>query len=545
MSDIIYDDFLNPEPEDNASTIGMSHTRPVEKLKTETVPDELVDRLGAVTNVTAIGGAGIVKSTDNPMMVNTYVDGPTGTVNGLGTDYDTAPEPLYEDDVIGDVMDSTDLTALEDLVSSFHTALEAMQYTEPDSTKLDPNQPVDLALLMNEVEYADDGVYRANERVEYLSDMRNEIVAIGGVSQDQIVAYESVYPQVITANIALETFTQIPTRTNYRKVVTSLEDMIAAASIAGLTLTIYAIAKIIKWLIKKVKDFKYGSKTDADRGQFMDRLDRLNKHVKITEDKFANAYANNDKFWGFVKDHIDDSFQSQQLPVTTINTIFQDSYFERVTSGKYCPFNDMLYSQDATHIAKHISAVTNNFLVSLNSHFDKISQLGWDRTIDPATLLLDFDSLTDLASTLDTTTGKDTHETILNIQDRIRVLTTAYGKDKHPPKFSESVDKIQFKLDGSFDIDDRQVSRMHRMGTNIKRWEQELNKIQDPDIRADRAEIYKTTLSNIKLVAALVASIVTLHDSTADYFMAMGQTIVKTETLWRQAFKIANVNYGG
>lgn len=547
MTTIVYDDFLNP-PEDEATHIGMSHSRPVTKLETETIPNNLDLQLGGSTIVSSIAGGASVTPEVNSMMVNTQTEAPPGTVTGLGTDYDQRPAPLYEDTVVGDLLDSSDLAALESLVGNFYAALEAMEYAPPSADAVDPNQPVDLVTLMNEVEYADDGIYRANERMDTLINMRNELVEVGGVSQDQIVAFEQFFPNFITATHSLETFSRTPTRTNYRSTVASLEDLIVAASVAGLTLAIYAIAKMIKWIIEKVQKLRFEAKTDSQRAAYIQRLANLNKQILKGQQRFDDVIRKDPTAIDFLATAIDRVLApdangkaasvDETLPLVTLNIIFQNAYFARSVSGKYNSLHRALYTDQAQTYIKPLVALCNNLLVLVNSQYIRIKDLRETDIFNTDQLVVQDGNVETVARAFGVTTN-DLADLAQGVQDKLTHLLDPLFDE--PPAFADH--NLKFKLDGSFDISDRAVGHLRNIGSTLKRWESDLNKITDPEVRANRAQIYGTLLNTIKGTAGLLAAVTTMHDSILVYISYMNKTVQKTELLWTEVFKRANVNF--
>lgn len=553
---IIYDEFLNPVehpdiiPGDDTTDNdlrGMAAVlspSPVLALNTETVPHNLERRLSGNLTIKTVGNEEVVSANGNAMMVNTVVTSNDDIVLGEPDNYDDNDndEEQTTDKVVGELLDPTDYVVMESLMTQFTAALESMGYQERPADQLDPNQPVDLQRLMDEVEYADDSALRVNQRVEYIADLKEEIIQLGGISRDHAMELENHQPKLVTAHAALESFTQFPSKTNYRVVVAAMEDLVTGAAVAGLTLAILAIVKLVKWILKKIEQLRYGSVSDADFGQWDVRYKQLERALQQTTSKFghhlhANPNYQQNVVGAFSKLGITDPNVARNP--ARANAMYMDRMFEYLVQDKYNDITRGMYDGSTYKLAQLLGAGVNNGFVSLERNFQKIKAA--NGVVNPQEIVADWKELAPLAQALDVGMGKTPMETVVTMGQAVQNMTAPI---KDPvPRYTQQGRNIKFRLDHTFEVQPAIKVKIGNMLSEIIRWEKALGNIPDPQVRDNRAVVLKIFQAELKAMAYLVNILVAVRQQVLQYVAYINQVVSRTERMWQEAFSIAKVHF--
>lgn len=560
MTTIVYDEELNPitvdasnEIDDIDTEVGMAAAlrgAPITGLKTETIPDAYEGRLAGTVSVKTVGGGDIVSSQSNPMMVNTILERDETGVVGRSDIYGENPPPVESDHVIGAHLDNGDFIAVESAVKMFDAILVDLGYkgkVSIEGTLVQPNPetPVDLSILMEEVEYVDDELLRSQGRTDNLVELRNEIIHLGGVTRDQAFAIESLVPGLLSARTNLATFSKLPTKTNYKSTLISLEDLVETAAAAGVIILAVAIVKIIKWIFKAIERIRYGAKTDSTIIKYNTLFDKLVKAVESSERRFGKTIALSAPYCTFIQRELNNvgvqaSGAEIQQP-TVANKLYMQALWMHLAQPVYSQIHEGLYTGHTLQICTAASKLFTTGYQAVLTHFDIVkSNITTDKIINPDSIVNHWREMGPVADMLGVGKGKTPLSTIATINHH--VLQTGQPTGKEPPKFPDCR-KFNFQMDKAFVFDNNAERKLGNMGSEIVRLQQRLKEIPDPNVRANRELVLKLMLEEIKTVAQCLALMMTIQNSVIVYVSYLNQTISRTGRLWKEAFNKANVHF--
>ncbi len=555
---IIYDEYMNEigSTDDNGDNTvandqkgmaALTHPSPITEMKTETIPDAIQQRMsGAITSRT-VGGDDIVSASTNPMMVNTMIPQSKDAAIGMPDNYDPPLDPIATaDDVVQGILETDDLVTVESFLGKLTHALEAMGYEPPKPDQLDPNQPVDLALLMDEVQYVDDSALRADERIAAITELREEIQDIGGVTRDIAYAVENLRPSIITSKVALERFTRIPSKTNRGVVEAALEDLVVAASITGLVVIVYAIIKVIKWIIDRIEHLRYDVKTDSIRGQYVRLYTELNRTLvsrgkdisnKLIDtggmDAVGTALCN-----AFEKMGIDPNDLAKDI--VSSNNRFINTLFERLIGKSYCELDKGLYTGDTFDLCKYTFITMDNAFENLTVMFDRVKSKP-DSELDLNMLENFVTNMTNLKQ-LYKLKSNDTEDLMADLNNHIQLQMKPIMEE--PPRVTDSLTHIQFKMD-VLKVNPSIPGKLRSMIRQATTWESQLKEITDDNLRQNRKAALSILLKQTRIVAGLLQANKSLMDRPIVYISYMNQSITRNARMWNQAFKAYGIKEVG
>lgn len=552
MSDdnLVYDNHMNlvPDVKDTDQMTGMSYvdqSRPVGVIKSETIPDTFKDSLLEPRVFDVSGGEEITANT-NPMMVDTRIETNDGTVMGANNQYHRIEIQENSEDIqpVVEILDAEDAATLESLVKMFHTTLESAGYAVDFKGETDPNAPVDLTTLLNEVEYADGLSLRSTQRIETINDLRNEIIEMGGITRDQAYAVEALRPSYLSSKVALETFTKFPTRTNYDKTLVALEDLIAAASVAGVTIAILAIAKLISWIIKTIQKLRYDVKSDSIRGRYLRGFQSLINEVASTSNRFGQVLARSADFMNYISSYCKKLEVSPSLDCKRVAIELNDSLYHYLTDGKYTQFVEGMYNGESTKLSAYLTTAVNNSMITIDAKFAKLKAISNSEVIVPLDeFASDWKEVADLANYLIGGVDGSPENTINKIHGAISQLHQESDTAISPLRFADAIGSMKYSLDKNFRFDKGNIRRVENMFSTIKRVESDMTKITDSEVRKNRADLYTIFKKEVQLLATLIAALKLCDDKAVAYIGLTNQVVSRNARMWKEAFKIGNVNF--
>lgn len=560
MTKIVYDEELNPievdasnEIDDIDTEVGMAAAMrgaPITELKTETIPNAYVDRMAGTLSVKTVGGGDIVSSQTNPMMVNTILARDETGVLGRSDIYGENPPEIDSDHVVGSHLDNGDFLAIESAVAVFDNILSHLGYsgkisTEGELIKPNPEQPVDLSILMEEIEYVDDELLRSQSRTDNLVELRNELIHLGGVTQDQAYAIESLVPGILSAKVNLNTFSKYPTRTNLNTTLVALEDLVETAAVAGVVILAVAITKIVKWIFKAIERIRYSAKTDATIVKYNAMYEKLQKAIESTERRFGNTISRSAPYAEFIQRELFKVGIDAQGDVlwhpTKANELYMQGLWSMLAKPVYSEIHEGLYSGKTLHICMAASKLFDTGYRAVLAHFDIVkSNMSNDKIINPDSIVNHWKEMSPVADMLGVGMGKTPLSTIATINQH--VMQNGQPTGKEPPKFPECR-KFQFQMDKAFIFDNNAERKLGNMGAEVGRLQQRLKNIPDPNVRANRELVLKLMLEEIKTVAQCLMLMITIQNSVITYVSYLNQTISRTTRVWEEAFSKANVHF--
>ena len=77
----------------------------------------------------------------------------------------------------------------------------------------------------------------------------------------------------------------------------------------------------------------------------------------------------------------------------------------------------------------------------------------------------------------------------------------------------------------------------------IKRIEENMRKIQDPEVRKNRADLYTIFKKEVQLLATLISALKLCDNKAVAYIGLTNQVVSRNGRMWQEAFKIGNVNF--
>lgn len=547
---LVYDNHMNlvPDTRDIDGATGMSYvdqSRPVGVMKSETVPDDFRDTLVEPRVFNVQGGDAIDPST-NPMMVDTRIETKDHTVMGSNNQYHRIEEQEAQTQLptVMHIVDTEDVAALESMISDFQHALEAAGYAVDFHGDTDPNAPVDLTTLLNEVEYTDGLSLRSTQRIETITDLRNEVIELGGITRDQAVAVEALRPQFLTARVGLETYTRFPSKTNYDVTMSAMEDLVAAAAVAGLTITVYAIAKLIKWIIQKIQKLRYDTKYDSVRAQYVNAFNAQKKEIASTQSRFGDVIAQSQEYQRVV--HTYANKIGSTVGSTPIETFFvwNNDLYHDLTAGKFNEFVKGMYTGETTKLSTYLTTACNNGLINLDTKFRKLKDLSESNAIvEPSKFVSEWKEVADLATYLIGGTQGTPAQTMQAIRDRIIEMTDAKAGADSPMQYTEAMTNMRYSLDKSFRLDKGNAKRVGNMYSTITRVQQKLKDIQDPSVRKNRSDLYNIFKAELQMFAILINALETCDNTAIAYISNTNQVVKRNGAAWVEAFAAANVHF--
>lgn len=552
---IIYDEYMNEieSTDDNGDNTvendqkgmaALTHPSPITEMKTETIPDAIQQRMsGAITSRT-VGGDDIVSASTNPMMVNTMIPQSKDAAIGMPDNYDPPLDPIATaDDVVQGILETDDLVTVESFLGKLTHALEAMGYEPPKPDQLDPNQPVDLALLMDEVQYVDDSALRADERIATITELREEIQDIGGVTKDIAYAVESLRPSIITSKVALERFTRIPSKTNRGVVEAALEDLVVAASVTGLVVIVYAVIKVIKWIIDKIEKLRYNVDSDTVRGQYLRTFDLLTRTLSANSQHISRLLRE-DEGMDTVGGALCNAMQKMgldpnELPdnIVGMNTRFMNILFERLIGDSYCEMDRELFTGQTMKLALSSVEAINTEFSHLNSMFDAM-RANPSTPIDLTKFSKFQADLGKYVSIFSVQNG-DADQIAESMSFRVTHMLEPI-KDQAPPKLCDTLKSVKYSLDKA-SVGDNVRGKLKSMIRQAQSWEREIKLIHDDELRSNRKAALGMILSQCRIVAILINVNTTLFERPMKYIAYMNQTVTRTTRMWNQVFKGYNI----
>lgn len=546
---LVYDVHMNliPEVIDGDHVSGMSYvskSKPIDVMKSETVPEDFKDVLSAAREFDVSGGNEISPEI-NPMMVNTIINHEGGHVQGSNDQYhtlDIKPDGAVEQPLVTTVLDPEDLASLESMVNSFNIALEQAGFAVEFQGQTDPNAPVDLVTLLNEVEYADGLSLRSTQRMETINDLQDEVIGLGGITKDQAYAIESLRPEFLSSRVALETFTKFPSRTNYDIAVASMEDLVEAAAVAGVTITVLAIAKLIQWIIKTIQSLRYDAKSDSIRGKYLQAHKALLTQVKSTGDRFNDVLARSQPFQELLADYTKNLGVTPTSDYNRAAIELNDALYHKLTDGKYTQFVAGMYNGESTKLSTYLTAAVNNSMVKLDVKFNKLKSIADNNAIVPLDIFADdWSEVADLAGYLLQGTTGSPEETINKLHGAISQLHS--GGIASPMRFEQALTSMNYSLDKNFRFDQGNARKIQNMFNTVKRIESNMRDIKDGNVRKNRADLYTIFKKEVQLLATLISALKRCDDAAISYIGLTNQVISRNGRMWMEAFKRGNVNF--
>lgn len=552
MSDdnLVYDNHMNlvPDVKDTDQITGMSYvdqSRPIGIMKSETVPEDFKDSLVDPRVFDVSGGQAITADT-NPMMVNTIIESETGGVHGANNQYHRIEVLENEGPVqpVVEILDPEDTAALESMVNMFHVALEQAGYAVDFKGQTDPNAPVDLATLLNEVEYADGLSLRSTQRIETITDLRDEVIGLGGITKDQAYAIEALRPEYLSSRVALETFTRFPSRTNYDKSIAAMEDLVAAASVAGITITVLAIASLIKWIIKTVQSLRYDAKSDSVRSRYLRGHATLLTEVKSSGTRFHDILAKSPDFQNYVSDYCNKVKVHPSMDLPRLAIELDDAMYHFLTNGKFTQFVQGMYNGESTKLSTYLTTAVNNTMITVEAKFNKLKAIADNNAIVPVEDFAgDWKEVADLANYLIGGVDGSPENTINKLHAAIGQLHKESDTAVSPLRFDGAINSMKYSLDKNFRFDKGAARKLENMFGTIKRIEENMRKITDPEVRKNRGDLYTIFKKEIQLLATLIAALKLCDNKAIGYIGLTNQVVSRNGRMWTEAFKLANVNF--
>ena len=560
MTTIVYDEQLNPievdasnDIDDIDTEVGMAAAlrgAPITELKTETVPEAYEERMAGTLSIKTVGGGDIVSSQSNPMMVNTILERDETGVLGSSDIYGENPPPVESDHVVGANVDNGDFLAIESAVKVFDAILLNMGYngkisTEGELVTPNPETPVDLSILMEEVEYVDDELLRSQSRTDNLVELRDEIIHLGGITRDQAYAVESLVPGVLSARMNLATFSKVPTKTNYDTTLVALEDLVEAAAVAGVVILAVAITKIIKWIFKAIERLRYAAKTDSVILKYNAQYEKLVKAIASSERRFGNTIAQSAPYCDFIQRElyqvgVDAKGEQLWHPIKA-NELYMQGLWLKLSKPVYSQIHEGLYTGQTMQICTAAATLFNTGYQAVLAHFDIVkSNIATDKIINPDSIVNHWKEMSPVAQMLGVGMGKTPLSTMATINQH--VMQNGQPTGKEPPKFPDCR-KFNFQMDKAFVFDNNAERKLGNMGAEISRLQQKLKNIPDPNVRANRELVLKLMLEEIKTAAQCLALMMTIQNSVIVYVSYLNQTISRTTRVWTEAFSKANVHF--
>lgn len=552
MSDdnLVYDNHMNlvPDVKDTDQVTGMSYvdqSRPIQIMKSETVPNDFKDSL-VDPRVFDVSGGEAISADTNPMMVNTIIESETGGVSGANNQYHRMEiqENSNEVQPVVEVLDPEDAASLESLVKLFHATLESAGYEVDFKGQTDPNEPVDLVTLLNEVEYADGLSLRSTQRIETITDLRNEVIGMGGITKDQAYAIEALRPNFLSSKVALETFTKFPTRTNYENTLVAMEDLVEAAAVAGITVTVLAIASLIKWIISTIQKLRYDTKSDSVRSRYIKGYSALLTEVKSSSNRFRDVLAKSPEFQNYLSDYCNKLKVNPSMDLHRTAIELDDSMYHFLTDGKYTQFVAGMYNGESTKLSAYLTTAVNNSMISIEAKFNKLRAIADNNALVPLDEFAgDWKEVADLANYLIGGIDGSPENTINKLHGAIAQLHREDDKAVSPMRFEAAMTSMRYSLDKNFRFDRGSARKLENMFGTIKRIEENMRKIQDPEVRKNRADLYTIFKKEVQLLATLISALKLCDNKAVAYIGLTNQVVSRNGRMWQEAFKVGNVNF--
>ena len=544
---LVYDAHMNliPDVKDTDGMTGMSYVdqyRPIDVVKTETIPNDFKDSLTAPREFDVRGGEEIHPDT-NPMMVNTVVNLPGSVVAGSNNQYHTLEvDNLDEPIPITAILDTEDMVGLESMVKAFHAAIESAGYEVDFRGQTDPDAPVDLVRLLDEVEYSDGLSLRSSQRIDTINDLKNEVIALGGVTRDQAMAIESLRPSFLSTRVALETYTRFPSKTNYDKTIVALEDLVAGAAVAGVVITVLAVAKLFQWLINKIQSLRYDAKSDTIRAKYLRAHDELLKEVDSSGKRFASIIQKSDKFNDTLLSHAKDLGVQVSSDMKRTAIELDDAMYQFLLQDGFTQFVQSMYNGEAAKLSAYLGTAINNVMVELENKFDKLKAISNTEVIVPLDqFVTTWDGVADLANYLIGGTVGSPEKTIDALGQALNSLHERGTQSNL--RFNAALNNMRYSLDKYFRLDQNKAKRLNNWYSTIKRIEANMRNIQDAEVRQNRGDLYTIFKKELQLLAVLINHLDKCDKEAIRYISLTNQVVSRNGRMWVKAFHDANVNF--